>query len=74
MEKLKPCPFCGSTNLSIGQTLFAIGNHNNIIECKDCGMYCKPAAESWDECIKLWNRRDGEGRSEHSDDGNREIR
>lgn len=59
-EGMKPCPFCGSKNISTGTALIAIGPFNNVIECDDCRMYFKPPAESWDDCIKLWNHRAGE--------------
>lgn len=57
MEKLKPCPFCGSTDISKGTALVAIGPFNNVITCSNCRMYCKPAAITWDEAVKMWNRR-----------------
>lgn len=56
-ERLKPCPFCGSENISTGQALVAIGPYNNVITCGDCGMYCKPAVIEMGDAIKAWNRR-----------------
>ena len=59
--KLKPCPFCGSTNVKI------VGNHTNddcgwyysyYVFCRDCGAR---GAEKRDEekplAIRAWNRR-----------------
>lgn len=56
-KEMKPCPFCGSKNISIGTALIAVGPFNKVIKCDDCKMYFKPPATEWDDCIKMWNRR-----------------
>lgn len=50
MTELKPCPFCGSDNISdsIGQT--GDGKPWPYVECENCGASAEP---------DIWNRRDG---------------
>lgn len=64
-DELKPCPFCGSTNISFGEIL---GKHVNEEEfrqsqCLDCGA-CGPETEHTQSAAvneindrKAWNRR-----------------
>lgn len=68
MEKLKPCPFCGGTNIKMyGGICLTMGT----IECEDCGAYFEVEIDidtkkmTEDECtdklcdelMKCWNRR-----------------
>jgi len=53
IEKLKPCPFCGSNNIQANETddLF-----DWVISCENCGsgfIYIKTK----EEAIKAWNTR-----------------
>ena len=55
--KLKPCPFCGSENLSKGSRMFNFGEDIHI-QCMECGAKIQICMEyGWDELIKKWNRR-----------------
>lgn len=64
MTKLKPCPFCGSTKVTIEDNSTLItGEEDWIIECYGCdsafiscndGMPCTKQ-----ELIERWNRRAG---------------
>jgi Lar family restriction alleviation protein len=64
-DKLKPCPFCGSENISSGEVH---GTHPNGYSfkqtgCLDCGSLGPEVkekttyAESDDKADKAWNRR-----------------
>ena len=59
-EKLKPCPFCGSTDLHI-TAQEAIDNTDILfIHCKNCDA-CGPSVEEgkdeYEEAIAAWNKR-----------------
>ena len=63
LERLLPCPFCGSTNISGGEVL---GENRDGTEykqtgCLDCGALGPMAtpADIYDEsgCNKAWNMR-----------------
>jgi len=55
-EELKPCPFCGSTNLGF-LSLFAWE-----VQCNLC-LAEGPKADTREEAIAAWNRRANEGES-----------
>ena len=58
--KLKPCPFCGSENITEGSRMFDFGEDIYII-CKECGAKIQIAKEyGFSELRKRWNRRVGE--------------
>ena len=62
--KLKPCPFCGSENITEGSRMFDFGE-DIYIACKECGAKIQIAKEyGWDDLRKRWNRRVGERLSE----------
>lgn len=50
-EKLKPCPFCGSTDVRM-----RIINHKYGIFCADCES-CGPLAPMDWSAVEYWNRR-----------------
>ena len=56
MTELKPCPFCGSTDVHI-LNHGTQGEHS--ITCKDCNVWVDHMfdAMSEEEAIELWNRR-----------------
>lgn len=70
MEKLKPCPFCGSGKVKI----FAFSDGGICVKCLNC--YCQTQAMvdvSVSECerlnafemvVKAWNRRVSDERSD----------
>jgi len=47
-EKLRPCPFCGSKNISKSMGENGDGTPWPYIECDDCGASTEP---------DVWNRR-----------------
>lgn len=49
MDKIKPCPFCGSKNL------YVQNNAGNYIFCRDCDAY-GPNGKDEEEATRLWNR------------------
>ena len=63
MEQLKPCPFCGSTNVKI----FAWSDGGICVKCLDC--YCQTQASNdmcisdakrqsaFEKIVEAWNRR-----------------
>lgn len=57
--EIKPCPFCGSTEIEI--------EDNAYMRCTSCG-----ASSGWKdspvEAIEAWNSRSTENKSEHIDD------
>jgi len=57
---LRPCPFCGSHDLSTTVTCGEPHIHPRAIECLDCGIEGPPATgetavESEQRCRELWN-------------------
>ena len=62
MEKLKPCPFCGSKNVVSSNEHSYDAIYNYYVECKECGAKGGLAIYSCDKCgpeeaIRAWNRR-----------------
>ena len=47
MKPIKPCPFCGSENLSVG-------SFGNYIKCKNCGT-AGPDGSTLNEAFDKWN-------------------
>ena len=53
--ELKPCPFCGSTNL---RTMRGVGYRNHtMVKCEGCGARSGCYLRE-DNCHSQWNRRD----------------
>lgn len=48
-EKLKPCPFCGSVDVSILM--------QSLISCRQCEAE-GPPSDTEEEAIAAWNRRE----------------
>lgn len=46
--ELKPCPFCGSLEISRSVGKMGDGSQWNYIECDECGSSAEP---------DIWNRR-----------------
>lgn len=57
MTELKPCPFCGSTDVHLIEN--DRGKSEVSITCKDCNVWVDHLfnAMSREEAIALWNRR-----------------
>ena len=58
MDKLKPCPFCGSTEIDFGigtGTLRGFG----YVQCENCGAEIREVTKckNADTAIEAWNRR-----------------
>ena len=59
MEKLKPCPFCGSIELNGIYCEYNLVYPVFWIECLQCGAQ-SINKETLDEAVSWWNRRAGE--------------
>ena len=60
MTELKPCPFCGSTNVEIRRKTWN-GDEYFYIHCENCEMDCRKSdwANGFDKSNieEQWNRR-----------------
>lgn len=54
-SKLKPRPFCGSTNLSLTESL----DMYMFVNCEICNS-AGPSKKTGNEAIEAWNHRTGE--------------
>jgi Lar family restriction alleviation protein len=55
---LKPCPFCGCSNLVIERTLYGYGHYVGCDECTANVVSCvKPPLNSERDAREMWNRR-----------------
>jgi len=50
-ENLKPCPFCGSSNVKVYNKY----GSDEFVKCNNCGV--TTAADEREKVIKLWNTR-----------------
>ena len=60
MPDLKPCPFCGGTNVEVYHQYWRVINrYDYSVHCFDChfGLANQNTEE---EAIEAWNRRTGE--------------
>lgn len=56
MADLKPCPFCGSRNLTVKQNMQLDGM--TFIVCEPCGMVASfHGNESKKDTVRRWNKR-----------------
>ena len=57
MTELKPCPFCGSTDVHLVEN--DRGKSEVSITCKDCNVWVDHMFDAMtrEEAIKLWNTR-----------------
>lgn len=58
-EALKPCPFCGGTDILVGIERIGVhedGQLNCVLVCQGCGAR-SPIDEREAVCKELWNRR-----------------
>jgi Lar family restriction alleviation protein len=56
MSELKPCPFCGSNNVSSEGAGIEVDDYTAWIDCEDCGAQSN-TFESDAQAIDAWNRR-----------------
>lgn len=57
-EKLKPCPFCGGNEWTVGAPFFKISDDRmHIVHCMVCGVQIIPQAENWDRAVEKVNMR-----------------
>jgi len=54
--ELKPCPFCGSTDLKISAQEADLYGDVLFVHCKDCDA-CGPAHEDAEDAKAAWNKR-----------------
>lgn len=60
MNKLKPCPFCGSEKLMLSETAFKVGAYSYpAIVCEECFMAASGPPDL-EMVINLWNCRPSE--------------
>ena len=54
MTELKPCPFCGSTDVQLIEYRSEV-----TITCKDCNVWVDHMFDAMtkEQAIELWNRR-----------------
>ena len=57
MAELKPCPFCGDTQL----TIINVYGEDYYVHCDTCTT-CGPSGETEQEAIEAWNRRAEDGK------------
>lgn len=55
MTELKPCPFCGGTNVVVDE-FWERYDEPYFIACNECGA-SGPYTHKKEEAIELWNRR-----------------
>ena len=55
--KLKPCPFCGGTDIESYQIKPSWTNPYWRIGCPDCGAWFEVADWTEEEAINAWNTR-----------------
>lgn len=59
-EELKPCPVCGSDDLSSLEfstfSQHGVSNTGYAVECEGCSN-TSPRGKDWNECIANWNNR-----------------
>ena len=57
MTELKPCPFCGSTDVHLIEN--DCGKSEVSITCKDCNVWVDHMFDAMtkEQAIELWNRR-----------------
>ena len=64
-DLLKPCPFCGGTDIESYQVTPTWTGPYWRIGCPDCGAWFEMANWTEKEAVEAWNRR--EGKNERSD-------
>jgi len=83
MGELKPCPFCGSDDISVTETMFReplLPEPLNIIESSGFHCTCNECAaetsieETIEEAIAVWNRRAKQKRIEELKDALLKLR
>lgn len=55
--KLKPCPFCGSTDLSFALVV-PIEGSTDWVECHMCGALGPSSLGDREQTAELWNQRE----------------
>lgn len=55
--KLKPCPFCGCSDISMYTNGSDLDNYSYIVECDGCGCLLDTGFESEERAAEEWNRR-----------------
>ena len=59
-KKLKPCPFCGSSDVHYSYDYDYYAPHIFVIYCNGCdGEFYSKETYSKEQCVKWWNKRSG---------------
>ena len=59
--KLKPCPFCGSSDIGLGWRLPLFGEETTkFVVCNCCGCMTAPFRNE-NEAVEIWNKRADNG-------------
>lgn len=53
---LKPCPFCGSTDVKMSESTNYRDYAFRGVYCCNCGMFCMAGGND-ENRVKMWNRR-----------------
>jgi Lar family restriction alleviation protein len=62
-EKLKPCPFCDSHNISSGESMSTNDSGEFFVQtgCLDCGAYGPEIKDGTDKTAdRAWNKRNND--------------
>jgi Lar family restriction alleviation protein len=62
MDKLKPCPFCGSDQIIVWPD-YEFGDVTWDVMCKACGVHVRRDLE--EQAIAAWNTRTQSGSNEN---------
>lgn len=55
-NQLKPCPFCGSTDLRVTQDYYGADDYDKVVSCNDCSSQGEPCATEA-QARHSWNKR-----------------
>lgn len=58
-DKIKPCPFCGGTDIEYYETDFGRADepYSYIIRCNGCNANVYAESGEYEDAITLWNKR-----------------
>lgn len=56
-DELKPCPFCGCSDVSMYTNGTDVDDYSYVVECDGCGCTLDTGFESEERAIEEWNRR-----------------
>ena len=56
-DEIKPCPFCGCTDISMYTNGSDLDNYSYVVECDGCGCILDTGFDSEERAIEEWNHR-----------------